>query len=159
MLANYKGLTYIYIANQNISNIATNKKFKAIDDFVYKNNMYFRKTPPEELTDIFEISYWIYYDSGLSGLPYEWEVGPDIQDIKGNNILIRFSNGTIPNWIVEEKNISIKYINKDEVQKAKVIRTYKRKNGISLDTPFKEIKEVSVDELICTQIENRRNNL
>ena len=159
MIAKYNEKYYFYVCNKKISNIVTRKSYKADKDFTFDEGVYYRKVDPDELTDVFEVSYWVAYDTGIVNLPKEWEVGKTSRDINGDTILIRYSNGLIPNWKAEEKDVCVNYIKKSDITAAKIVKSYSKKDGVQQVLPLKEEENTDVDDFIEKWSEFKRDNL
>lgn len=159
MIAKYKNNFYLYISNKKVSNLVTRQKQKALEGFEYDEGAYFKRISMDELEDVFDIEYWVTYNTGEPEVPTEWKVGKDSRDIQGDNVLIRYSNGVLPNWNIEEKNVCVKYINKNEIDSAKIVKVYSLKDGVSLNSPIKEETLVDFNDLALMHDEFSRMKL
>ncbi len=158
-IAKYKGMFYVYVSNKRTCNIVTTHSEKAKDGFVFEDGAYFKNIQEGDVSEIFEIRYRVKYDTGISGVPDEWEVGNGTQDVKEEKILIRYSNGILPGWKTEEKNVCIKYVDKKEIEFGEIIKIYQKKNDVVLTSPERVVERVDPDTFISTQLEHQRNNL
>jgi len=159
MIAKYNGKYYYYINNRRVSNIITNRKEKAVEGFLCEDNVFYKKVPFENCEDVFDVKYVISYDAGLIGISTDWEISNDASDIQKNGILIRFSNGVIPGWKVEENNVCINYINLEEATNIREIYIYKRKDSTSLERPIIEEKSIATADLISKMSRFDRSSL
>ena len=158
-IAKYKGMFYRYISNNKACSIVTTRNEKAQDGFVLEDGVYYKTIPDDDVSDIFEIRYRVKHDTGIPDVSDEWEIGAETQDVKEDKILIRYSNGILPEWTVEEKNVCIKYVDKKEIEFGEIIRLYQKKNGRMLTSPEKVVEKVDVDTFIRIQFGHQRNNL
>ena len=158
-IAQYKGMYYIYNSNKRTCSIVTTRNEKIHDGFIFEDGAFFKSIQENDVQEIFEIYYRIKYDAGVKGVSTEWDVGCGIQDINNDKILIRYSNGVLPGWNIEEKNVCIKYVDKEDIEYGEVIKIFHRKNGVTLTAPEKTVDRVDVDTLISVHKEYQRNNL
>lgn len=150
MIAKYKNDFYFYLKNNWVSNIITEQKDKATDEFTYEDKCYWRHVDANELIDIFDISYWVEYLTNDSSLPTLWEVVDSANNpIKNDKICISFSNGIIPGWHIKERDVCIKELGKNDIKKAKIIKTYYQKDSVVLENPQVEELYVSANELFA----------
>lgn len=159
MIAKYNGRYYYYILNKHVSNIITEQKSKAGDDFIYEDGVYYKKIEFESLEEVFDIKYIVFYDSKISGVSLEWEISNNYKETDGDSVLIRFSNGILPGWSVEENNVCIKYVSANDIIGAKEVRIYRRKNRQTLDKPTTEEKLIDKRDLIAIRASFCRENL
>lgn len=148
MIAKYNGCYYRYVFNpkKKISNVVTKQENKAGTDFIYEDGFYFKSVAFEDLEEVFDIKYIVFYDAKIPQVSSEWEVITN--DKKDDTILIRFSNGILPGWNTEENNVCTKRISFNDIHGAKEIRIYRRKNGQTLDTLFTEETRLNKEDFI-----------
>ena len=158
-IANYKGKLYRYSSNKRTCSIITTQNEKTIDGFVFENGMYFKNIQEADVSEIFEVRYRIKYDTGISRVPDMWEVGTTSQDITREKILIRYSDGVLPGWKTEEKNVCVKYIDKNKAEFGEVVKIYYKKDHVILDSPEKTVQKVDLDTLIRTHFEYLESEL
>ena len=158
-IAKYKGMFYQYVSTDKACSIVTAHNEKVHDGFVLKDGVYYKTISDDDVSDIFEIRYRVKYDTEIPGVSDEWEIGTGTQDVKEDKILIRYSNGILPEWMVEEKNVCTKYVDKKEIEFGEIIRLYQKKNGRMLPSPEGVVERVDVDTFISIQFDYQRNNL
>ena len=141
MIAKYNGNYYYYVENKRTGNIITRQKEKATDGFEYEDGVYFKKVAFEDLEEAFALRFIVSYDSCLKNLPQDWEVAIDKTNIKDSKVLLRYANGILPGWTVEEKNVCIKYVDVKDITAAREIRIFKRRSS---DHPYDDIAEEKV---------------
>ncbi len=159
MIAKYNGEYYYYINNKRVSNIITSRKEKAFEGFFFEDNIFYMKVPFESCEDIFDLKYVISYDAGIAGASTDWEISNNASDIQKNGILIRFSDGTIPGWKIEEKNVCINYVKLEEVTNIREVCIYKRKNGVTLERPIVEERKITALDLLSRMSSFDRSSL
>lgn len=159
MLANYNGKTYWYISSRRKKEIVTRTPDKAENDFKRDNDLFFKNISEEELIDIFDVEFWVEYDANLPNTPLMWKISNENSELENGKIMLRFAEGILPEWEIEEKNVCVKHIEVSEVRNAKVIYVYKKKDGKELDTPQKEEINLSLDELITLCKQYKRTSL
>ena len=158
-IAMYKGLYYVYISNKKAKGILTTHSEEAPNEYRCKNGEQFLGMQDNELSEIFEIRYKVKYNTGIPGVPFEWGVGSGMEDVNGDTILIRFSDGFLPGWDIEEKDVCLKYVNKNDIEFGEVIKTFYKKTGVLLDSPEKVIERVDGDTFINIHNKFLRKNL
>ena len=146
MIAVYNNKEYYYVLNKKISNLVTKKKTKIDLGFKRSDNKYFKPIQKEELKDIFDIEYWVTYDCGINNISTEWKIGSNTFDIIENSVLIRYSDGIIPGWDIEEKSVCTKLINKKEISNFKIIKKYIRKDNLDLPEILEEEIKLNFNE-------------
>ena len=153
MIAKYEEQYYYYIKNKN--NIITNFKEKTDENFIKEDNLFYKHIDPEDLSEIFDVKFIIKYDTGLENISPFWEVG----GLKNNKFLIRYSNGCLPGWTIEENNICIKYIDSTKIEEMKEIKTYTKKDNILLNEPLVEEIIIKSENYISEFLLYDRKNL
>ena len=147
MLAKYNDILYSYIANKREKNIITRNPKKVDKDFKKEGNIFYKSIISEdELSDIFSVGLLINFNTGLPNTPLHWLVAVD--EIKDNKILLRFSKGILPGWDIEEKNVCIKYIDLNEIEDAKIVYLYKKRNGLVCIPPQRVENRIPKSEII-----------
>lgn len=149
MFAKYKDNIYLYIKNRRMNKIITrslqkiNPEFKKDDDGVF-----YKAVSESELADVFNVEFWVSYNTGLPNTPLYWQVDLDEQDSVNGKILLRFSEGILPNWEIEEKNVCKKYVDVSELKEAKIIYVYKKRNNIIYSPPQKVEENIPIDKML-----------
>ena len=164
MIATYKGHYYYYVHNPTygVFRIITCQKDKALDGFSqyeHDKRQFIKVVTLDDLTDAFNVSYWATYDSGIPGKTNEWPVGDGYYDVDGKMIKI-YAQGRLPGWLDgEERYECHKYLRKEDVKVAKIVKEYIRRNGVTLDTPETVVEIVDGETLVKTQLQFLRFNI
>ncbi len=162
MIARYNNRLYYYVLNseKNISNIITEKKEKALDGFIeHRKGIYIKNVLLDDLTDVFDVSYRIIYPTEFSDISDEWEVCSDICDIDGKTVKILIGDGRFQDWKREDKYTWTKRIHSEEIDKAKIVKTYIRRNGVTLKSPEIVVEKTDGRTLVKMQLDYMRSNL
>lgn len=159
MIAKYNGNYYYYVFNRRESNIITNHQDKVSDDFIFEDGVFYKKAAFDELEEVFNVKYIISYNAKVANVSSEWEITNSALDVQDNSVMLRYSNGIIPGWIIEEKNVCIKYVDIQDISNAREICIYKRKNNDTLEHPQTIEKNLDTSELISRMLKFRRDTL
>ena len=146
MIAKYKEHYYSYSANSGERTIVTENKEKAYPEFEYEEDdeVFYKDVSEEELSDIFDIRFFVEYDTQLPHTPLMWDLFPE--DFSENGVYLVFAKGHLPNWEITDKYICRKLISYKEITKCEVVYEYKKKDGVQGD--LKESKgPLSIDEM------------
>ena len=157
MFAVYNGNTYIYVSNRRGKEIITRNPRKANIDFAKDDDVFYKKISDDELSEIFNIELWVKYSTGLPDTPFWWQVSFDGRAFVSGKVLLRFSEGFLPGWEIEENNVCVKYIDIDEITDAKVVYAYKKRNNTVYSNPRRFEESISKDE-ICAVFEKFKGN-
>jgi len=123
-----------------------------IDTSFTKSNLFWYKEvslTDKNLTDIYELKLYINYDIDLPEVPKTWklDVGDDVLK-KKNTIKLVFYNGMLPGWRGEDKNISYKYINVNEIKNGSIKKIFYKKDGKACIFPKIYKKNASIAEIV-----------
>lgn len=143
MFAKYNSDDYLYVSNTRKTEIITTDKQKTDSSFVYDSNLYFKKIREEELSDIYDAEIWVTYYTNIPDTPTQWKLGSDNSTISNNEVALIFAEGILPGWDILEKNVCCKVVLLSEVSSAKVVLTYKKKDGKILENRI--VEEISID--------------
>ena len=157
MIAKYNGNYYYYIFNKRVSNIITNQQNKVSDDFFFEDGTFYKKVAFDELEEVFDVKYIVSYNAGVENVSTEWEIANSARDVQDNCVLLRYSNGIIPGWKTEEKNVCIKYVDIRDISNAREICIYKRKDNDTLEYPKTDERKINASELISRMSSFRRD--
>lgn len=95
------------------------------------------------LTDIFDVQYSINYNTGIPGLSKIWK-NPLFDDNKDRLYLSVYNKHPLPGWHKRRNSaLCTKDVNFGQIGNAKLIYTYRKKNGYALMQP--RIDYVDVD--------------
>lgn len=159
MFAKFNDTIYSYVANRGKKEIITRNGNKTNADFKRDGEVFCKTVSEEELADIFNVEIWVKYNTGYPNTPFYWQVEIDGRGYADGKILLRFSEGILPGWDIEEKNVCIKYVDVKEIEKAKVVYVYKRKEYTTYLPPKKVEKEIIVDEMLCLLEKYKKANI
>ena len=159
MFAKYKENIYILSSNSRKKEIITRIQQKADDDFIKDGSIFFKPITEDELSDIFSVDICINYDANLPNTPNKWSVDLSDSELDNNSFLLRFTEGLLPGWEVEDKNVCTKRIHFDEITDAGIIYRYSKKHFIDYNDPL--IEEFSIPLNGLTKYINmyRTNNI
>ena len=161
MIAKYNDKYYYcaYYKEDNQTFISTSNKEKVLEGFsVNRSGRYGREISFEELDDAFEVDYRVIYHSGIPNQPIEWPSATESYNIDGEHIKI-FQQGLLPGWDWVDRGVCSKTLEKEEVEGAKIIKTYYRKDGVTMDPPLTIIEETDAEGLLKAQVGFLQENL
>ena len=156
MIAVYSGIEYKYISNRRTKEIITKQVTKTDGTFCKDKGIYYKFVDEADLTDIYSVEFFIFFDTHLEGVPKWWKVTN--ADLIGDRIKIRFASGILPNWDLEEKNVCTRLIDFEDISNAKVEYTFRKKDGKEVQLLVKEEKMELVN-LLKEIDEYSENNL
>lgn len=148
MFANYSNEKYIYIANRRTKEIVTHLSMKTDESFVYDKGIFYKKITDEELTDIYDVEFWVKYESGFNGVSAWWKLGNDKDPVIGNQVALIFSEGILPGWKIIEKNVCSNEVDISSLSETKIRIIYRKKDGKSYQTPMVQEQKIIVSELM-----------
>ena len=126
MIAKYKDNYYSCVLNSKRQILLTRFKNKAVYGFEEDDDIFIKNIAQEELCDIFDVHYYVEYDSKLEYTPLWWEVHQG--DFSSEGLYLYFTEGFLPNWEVWDKGVCRKYINYADIRNCRVEIVYRRKN-------------------------------
>lgn len=126
MVAKYKDNYYSCVLNTKEQILLTGIKSKAVFGFEEDGDIFYKNITQEELCDIFEVHYYVEYDSKLEHTPLWWEVNQE--DFSTEGVYLYFTEGFLPDWEIWDKGICRKYITYADIRNCRVCIEYKRKN-------------------------------
>ena len=128
MFASYKGKTYSASYYRGKWYLASDKQESEKLGFVRKTpfRFYLSLSDLSEIDDLFEVQVYVVFDTGIDGIPSEWEIVPAFDTIKDGCIKLEYCGGIIPGWRSQEKVVCYKYIELDEIEKAWIVKTDER---------------------------------
>lgn len=141
MIAIYNNNKYKYVSNSRNKEIITKSVKKTDSTFCKENDIYYKSVEENDLTDIYAIEFFIFFDTGFEYVPTWWKITE--ADLMNNNVKIRYASGILPDWDIEEKNICTKLIHYEEITKTKVKYDYRKIDRKEVDLLVKE-KNVGV---------------
>lgn len=138
MIAIYNGLKYKYLSSRRIKEIVTRCAMKTDNTFCEDGDIFYKEVEEEELSDIYITDFMVRYDIGYSRTPEWWKV--TYNDLYENAIKIRFVEGILPNWDIEEKNVCTTLVPFQNIRETKIMYTYRKKDGKDVDNIVVEEK-------------------
>lgn len=111
---------------------------KTDGSFLKENDTYYKPVDEKDLSDIYMIEFYIFFDAGLKGVSSWWKITE--ADLLDNKAKLRFAEGILPGWNIEEKNVCTNEINFNEIQYAKVKFVFTKINGKEENVTKEEIK-------------------
>ena len=103
LVAVYKGNKYKFVSNKRRKGIITRCVQKTDGSFLKENDMYYNPVDEKDLSDIYMIEFYIFFDAGLKGVSSWWKITE--ADLLDNKVKLRFAEGILPGWNIEEKNV------------------------------------------------------
>lgn len=161
MIAKYNGELYEIVRNGEKYQIITYQDNKASQGFTKHKDLYFKTVSDDDimLTDIFDVEFCVYYNTGLPSVQSEWRISLGGESIKDEKVRLRFAEGYLPGWEVEEKGVCVKEIELEDVLDSKIIYKYIKREGIKLESPYIEEKNISKEELKSMYDMYKKGNL
>lgn len=133
MFITYKNILYRYLGDD--QEIVTYFENKIDKDFKEDEGVFFKEIEQSDknIEDIFELKFYVEWDSGIENTPSEWYVQHSKGIILDNKMKLYFAQGHLPGWNVEEKTICSNIIDFNEVEKYIVQYEYSVKKGRKLE--------------------------
>lgn len=146
MFAKYKNHDYIYTTNRRKTEIVTTQPDKADSSFTKERNLYVKPILEEELSNIFDVNIYVSYDANIPNTPNEWKLNYTLEPMS-NKVSLIFAEGILPCWSILEKNVCEKEVHLSEITNAKVVFSYKKKDGQVLENTLVEELVIPITEL------------
>ena len=138
MVAVYKGNKYKFVSNKRRKGIITRCVQKTDGSFLKENDTYYKSVDEKDLSDIYTVEFYVFFDTGLKDVSAWWKVTE--ADLMDDKVKLRFAEGILPGWNIEEKNVCTNEINFNEIPYAKVKFEFKKINGKEENVIKEEIK-------------------
>lgn len=144
----YKNNLYHILDEKSHFVIITKHKTKADGDFLSTKESFYKEIPKDDkyIQDIFRVQFFLKWDSHLADVDNTWEILAEHEYIKDNQVLLKFVNGILPGWDVEEQAVCSKYVDIDECEDFLVVYTYTVKDGDVLKKPMVLEQKVSKED-------------
>ena len=130
MIAKYNEKLYRYVANSRQRRIITSQSSKREEDFIKDDEIFYRNVAEEELTDIFDVKFYVGYDAKLPDTPTEWAIENSAIGMLGKKVRLLFTEGYLPDWKVTDKYVCEKCVSVSELSYGKTVYKYKKKDGV-----------------------------
>lgn len=147
MIARYNECDYLYVANRRRKEIITTQLQKADVSFVHEGDLYFKEIIEEELSDIYDVEFWVSYKTNIPHTPEQWKLSNEKSVITKEGILLIFAEGILPEWDVVEKNVCSRRVDISEIFGARMVFVYKKKDGKICNEHLIEERCIAVSEL------------
>ena len=155
MFAQYNGYSYGYISNIRNKEIITRQEQKVDSSFTKDGDLYVKNVQETDLLDIYNVAIWVSYDANLPTTPKEWRLICSKSTVSDKGALLIFADGILPGWDVIDKNVCSKRVPLSDLVDAKVVYTYRKKDGTLFEQPVTE--EMSIDVTEVTTYLDRYN--
>lgn len=159
MLANYNGKTYLYVSNKRRTVIVTRQEYKTDGGFIKDGDLFFKHVREYELSDIFSVEIWVQYHTGLEHTPSFWQVDEECGGIENDQVMLRFAEGILPGWEIEDKNVCKKYVDYSDISTCRLVMKYKKYAGEALVIPKIEEKYYPIKEAMDLYEQYWKSNL
>ena len=133
MIAKYNQKIYRYVANSRKKCIITSLRSKKEDDFTKDDDIFYKDVEEEELTDIFDVKFFVGYDAQLPGTPTEWEIDSSAIGMSGRKVRLLFTQGYLPGWKVTDKYVCEKHVDVSNLSYGRVIYKFRKKDGVQCE--------------------------
>lgn len=157
----YKNNLYVLRDEKTHFVIITRSKDKTDENFLSTGISFYKDISKDNtgIQDIFDVQFFLQWDSGLKNVDKEWEILTEYEYLEGNQVLLKFVNGILPGWNIEEQAVCSKYVDIDECEDFTVKYTYTVKDGNKLKEPLVLEQKVSKEEFQKTVIGYRIENI
>lgn len=150
MIAKYNDLYYSFVKGRRNCELLTNHREKAVGGFSQDKSIFYKviDIQDSQLTDIFDLELWVLYNTELLNVPVEWKIGLDREYYCDGKLLLRYTEGILPGWKTEEKNVCAITVDPMDLLGAKAMYKYTKKAGSLLEDKWVDCKQISVWELL-----------
>ncbi|HOJ79044.1 MAG TPA: hypothetical protein PL158_13260, partial [Bacillota bacterium] len=128
--------------------IITRQKAKADGGFSATKLSFYKEIPKDDrlIQDIYQVQFFLKWDSHLDGVDKRWRILTEPEFIQDNRVLLKFTNGILPGWEIEEQAVCSKYVAIDECEDFQIRYTYTVKDGKVLEQPMVLEEKVSKED-------------
>lgn len=150
MYIRYDNKLYSYRNLRDCNKIVTRKVEKSNETFYKHRSVWVKviENIDKNIEDIFDLKFYVEWDSGIENTPSEWYVQHSKGIILDNKMKLYFAQGHLPGWNVEEKTICSNIIDINEVEKYIVQYEYFVKKGRKLEEKEIDRQYVIKEEFI-----------
>lgn len=146
---NKNGLLYKYVYNrmEKAYFCVTHHSEKADDTFSKNFDFYEKELPLTEscVEDIYNIHFYVYWDSGIDKVGDKWEVPASKTWMDGEKLKLEH-DGHLPEWNIDDKYLCSQYVDMSEIEQYAIEYRYLVKNGEKLEQEFVDERIVSRQE-------------
>ena len=147
MFAQYNGCFYGYISNRRNKEIITRQEHNVDSSFTKDGNLYVKNVQEVDLSDIYNVAILVFYDTNIPNTPKEWRLICSKSTISDQGVLLIFAEGILPGWDIIDKNVCSKRVPLSDLLDAKVVYTYRKKDGTLFEQSVTEETSIDVTEL------------
>ena len=147
MFAQYNGYCYGYISNRRNKEIITRQEYKVDSSFTKDGNLYVKNVQEADLSDIYNVAILVSYDTNIPNTPKEWRLICSKSTVSDEGVLLIFAEGVLPEWDIIDKNVCSKRVPLSDLLDAKVVYTYRKKDGTVFEQSVTEETSIDVTEL------------
>ena len=104
MIAVYKGNKYKFVLNKRRKGIITRCVQKTDGSFFKENDIYYKPVDEKDLSDIYAVEFYVFFDTGFKDVSTWWKITE--ADLLDNKVKLRFAEGILPGWDIEERNVA-----------------------------------------------------
>ncbi|HQA59130.1 MAG TPA: hypothetical protein PK033_14820 [Acetivibrio sp.] len=161
MLIIYKNNLYDLLDEKTHFVIITRLKAKTDTSFLSTGKAFYKYIPKDDadIQDIFGVQFFLQWNSHLKNVEKKWEILTESEYLKGNQVLLKFFNGILPGWNIEEQTVCSKYVDIVECEDFAVKYTYTVKDGNKLKEPTISEQKVSKEEFQKLVIQYQIRNI
>lgn len=147
MFAQYNGYCYGYISNRRNKEIITRQEYKVDSSFTKDGNLYVKNVQEADLSDIYNVAILVSYDTNIPNTPKEWRLICSKSTVSDEGVLLIFAEGVLPEWDIIDKNVCSKRVPLSDLLDAKVVYTYRKKDGTVFEQSVTKETSIDVTEL------------
>lgn len=127
LIAVYKGNKYKFVLNKRRKGIITRCVQKTDGSFFKENDIYYKPLDEKDLSDIYAVEFYVFFDTGFKDVSTWWKITE--ADLLDNKVKLRFAEGILPGWDIEERNVCTKEVHFNEISCTKVKFVFEQIGG------------------------------
>ncbi len=161
MFINYNNTLYDSLNEKTHLVIITRVESKIDEQFLKSRKSYYKEisTDDTNIQDIFDVKFYLDWDSHFERVDKTWEISTQINHLVGEQVLLEFVKGQLPGWKLEEQIICSKYVDINECENFTAVYTYDTKDGQRLENPLKVEEKLTKEKFIEKVIQYRNRNI
>ena len=123
MFADYKGKQYKIVREEGKWNLISMNPDSEKYGFEKDEDIYYKEFDDiSEFDDVYELTFFVLYDTHLDKVPTEWSLNLSNGFFKEDSVKLLFAEGILPRWKVEDKNVCSTYIKNEDISQAWTIK-------------------------------------
>jgi hypothetical protein len=123
MFADYKGKQYKIVREEGKWNLISMNPDSEKYGFEKDEDIYYKEFDDiSEFDDVYELTFFVLYDTHLDKVPTEWSLNLSNGFFKEDSVKLLFAEGILPGWKVEDKNVCSTYIKNEDISQAWTIK-------------------------------------